>query len=241
MCVCVSKELHFRAGSLVIQCCPDLEQISGLSELTSIAGTLRIYYNEQIHKIEGFGALGSVGNLEISQNGNLTRIDGFSSLKLVEGYLQIDHNQKLLNLDGLSGVREIGGSDLVAGHALSVLYNPALLDLRWLRNLTLIGFGTVHIEGNLLLCYAGYPQWAVGGFNARPPSGDKGIDWRTLLDVRVPTWQYSWGVEEGGYPTLVIQNNAAYEECGEYATKSVRRGLNAVSPFQMLCSVTHLA
>lgn len=169
----------------------------------------------QLRSIEGFGGLESVGNVEISQNGNLTRIGGFSSLRSVQGYLQIDRNQRLSNLDGLTGVTTIGGASLVSGHALLVLYNPILLDLSWLRNLTPIGFGTVHIEGNLLLCYAGYPQWAVGEFNARPPSGDKGIDWRTLLSVRVPPWQYSWGVEGGGYPTLVIQNNAPYNECGK--------------------------
>lgn len=202
-------------GSVVIQCCSALEQIIGLNALTSIGGTLRIYYNEQMRGIAGFEALESVGNLEISQNGNLTTIGGFSSLRSIQGHLQIDRNQRLLNLDGLTGVMEIGGDSLVLGQALLILYNPALLDLRWLRNLTEIGFGTVHIEGNLQLCYAGYPQWAVGEFNARPPSGDKGIDWRTLLGVRVPIWQYSWGVKGGGYPTLVIQNNAPYDECGK--------------------------
>lgn len=202
-------------GSLVIQCCSALEQITGLNALTGILGTLRMYYNVQVGSIDGFEALESVGNLEISQNRNLARIGGFSSLRSVQGYLQIDRNQRLSNLDGLNGVTEVGGANLVSGHALSVLYNPALLDLSWLRNLTPIVFGTVHIEGNLLLCYAGYPQWAVGEFSARPPSGDKGIDWRTLLGPRVPMWQYSWGIEGGGYPTLIIQNNAPYDECGK--------------------------
>ena len=203
-----------------MQCCSVLEESSGLSALTIVSGTLRIYYNQHLHTVGGFGALRSVGNLEISQNGNLTRILGLSALEMIDGHLQISHNQRLVDLDGLSNLRSIGGSHLVAGHALNVLYNPVLLDLRWLRNLTQIEFGTVHIEGNLLLCYAGYPQWTVGGFNARPPSGDRGIDWRTLLSVGVPTWQYSWGVEGGGYPTLVIQNNSPYDQCGELNWKA---------------------
>ena len=204
----------------MIQCCSDLEEIRGLNALTAIAGTLRIYYNEQMHTIDGFEALKSVGNLEISQNGNLTKIGGFSSLVSIEGYLQIDHNRKLVDLDGLSSLSEISGTTLVAGHALNVLYNPALLDLRWLRNLSRIEFGTVHIEGNLQLCYAGYPQWAVGEYRSRPPSGDRGIDWRTILGVGVPRWQYSWGGEGGGYPTLVIENNAAYGDCGKLIINS---------------------
>ncbi len=155
-----------------------------------------------------------MGSLEISQNGNLTVVSGFGSLTVVEGYLQVDHNRLLHQLDGLGAVVDIRGSELVAGHALNILYNPILPDLRWLRNLTQIGFGTVHIEGNAVLCYAGYPQWGAGIYSPRPPGGDKGIDWRTLLQG-VPDWQYTWGDVGGGYPTLVIQNNAAYEDCGE--------------------------
>lgn len=198
----------------MIQCCNDLESIAGLNSLTSIAGTLRVYYNSRLQSIDGFGALSNVGSLEISQNGNLTVVSGFESLTVVEGYLQVDHNHLLQRLDGLEAVEDIRGSELVAGHALNILYNRILPDLRWLRNLTQIGFGTVHIEGNTALCYAGYPQWGAGIYSPRPPGGDKGIDWRTLLQG-VPVWQYTWGGGGGGYPTLVIQNNAAYEDCGE--------------------------
>ena len=208
------KNVHFLfPGSLVIQCCPYLEELSGLNELTAIAGTLRIYYNQRLHTISGLGALSNLGSLEISQNGNLTRVSGLSSLGIIGGHLQINHNQRLVSLDGLSGIRSIGGADLVAEHALVVLYNPSLPDLRWLRNLSRIEFGTVHIEGNSELCYAGYPQWMVGGFAPRPPTGDRGVDWRRFLGG-VPLWQYSWGEEGGGYPTLVVQNNAGYNDCG---------------------------
>ena len=200
-------------GSLAIQCCHLLEDLTGLGQLTDIAGTLRIYYNQRLGTISGLNSVSSVENLEISQNGNLTRITGLSALETVSGHLQIDHNERLLNLDGLSGVSVIRGADLVAGHALNILYNPSLTDLRWLRNLTQIQFGTVHIEGNSALCYAGYPQWSVGGFAPRPPEGDCGIDWRRVLGAGVPEWQYSWEAEGGGYPTLVVQNNAAYKDC----------------------------
>ena len=216
---CIIACCPLPAGSLLIQCCSDLPQLTALSALARVTGTVRVHYNQRIYNIDGFTALTSVGNLEISQNGNLTEIGGFRSLEVIEGRLLIDRNRRLQKLSGLSGVQEIRGSSttncLVAGQALSILHNPALPDLSWLGNLTQIGFGTVRIEGNTALCYAGYPQWAVGDFSARPPSGDKGIDWRTLLGVGVPTWQYSWGDEGGGYPTLVVQNNAAYDECGK--------------------------
>ena len=202
-------------GSLIIQCCHLLVELSGPSDLTDIGGTLRVYYNERLDTVSGFNGVTSLGSLEISQNPNLTQVSALSSLGTVNGHLQIDHNQRLVDLDGLSNIRTIGGASLVAGHALNVLYNPSLLDLRWLRNLTRIEFGTVHIEGNSALCYAGYPQWTEGGFNTRPPAGDRGIDWRRLLGSGVPRWQYSWGVLGGGYPTLVVQYNAEYEECSK--------------------------
>ena len=210
---------------MTIQCCNLLEEINGLNSLTSLTGTLRIYYNQQLHTINGFEVLRNSGNVEISQNINLTSIVGLSALQEIEGHLEIGQNPRLLELDGLSSLKNIRGSDLISGHALSIIYNTALLDLSWLRNLTQIDFGTVHIEGNLKLCYAGYPQWSVGEYNARPPAGDKGIDWRTVLSPGVPVWQYTWGVENGGYPTLVIQNNAAYDDCGKhyYATIYHRR------------------
>lgn len=186
-----------------------------------MSGTLRIYYNPRLHTISGLGAVSRLRNLEISQNANLTQISGLTSLEMIRGYLQIDHNQKLVNLDGLSNLRSIGGADLVAGHALNILYNPSLSDLRWLQNFTRIESGTVHIEGNSGLCYAGYPQWAEGGFELRPPAGDRGVDWRRLLGPGVPRWQYSWGAE--GYPTLLIQNNARYEDCSKSPHRILRR------------------
>ena len=204
-----------------MQCCPGLEELGGLNQLTEVAGTLRLYYNQGLTSITGFPSLVHVGSLEISQNGNLTQVTGFSSLQTVEGHIQINHNERLLNLDGLSRVGLIRGANLVAEHALSVLYNPALTDLRWLRNLTQIQFGTVHIEGNWALCYAGYPQWEMGSYRPRPPGGDRGIDWRELLGPRVPDWQYSWGSGQG-YPTLVVQNNAPYEMCGASSTNVQR-------------------
>ena len=209
--------LNVYVGSLVVQCCSRLQRIDEFNSLETVSGTLRLYYNERLLSVSGFGALSSVGSLEISQNANLTEVAGFQSLELIEGYLQIDHNQALHQLEGLIGLHTISGRSLVAGHALNILYNPMLRDLRWFQNLTQISFGTVHIEGNSALCYAGYPQWAVGGFSARPPGGDQGIDWRTRLGGMVPTWQYSWG-GGAGYPTLLVQNNAAYQDCGEFYT-----------------------
>ena len=207
-------------GSLIIQCCSIME-ISGLSSLREIAGSLVIFYNRNLQRISGFGALQTVTNIEISQNMILQAVSspGFQSLLTIRGYLQIDANVALNSLDGFQTLQMIGGSDLVAGHALNILYNTNLSSLRGFRSLNAIGYGTVHIEGNTNLCYAGYPQWNVGSYPPRLPrgSGDVGIDWRTRLAMTVPDWQYTWGV--AGFPTLVVQNNAVRTSCSESLRK----------------------
>lgn len=208
-------------GSLAILCCSQLVDLDGLGSLESITGSITIYFNQQLETITGFGDLESIGgSLEVSQNRALEQISGFSQLTNIDGYFLLDHNAALTNMDGFSSLQTIGGNEVLAGHALNVLYNTALTDLRGFQSLEGIGFGTVHIEGNTMLCYAGYPQWSgEESYPARHPTGygDLGVDWRTKVNTSSnPTWQYTWGVEGGGYPTLVIQNNAEDSNCGEY-------------------------
>lgn len=201
-------------GSIVMQCCDSLQDITGFDQLHTIAGSLVVYYNQNLQRISGFRTLRNVTNVEISENENLQTISGFGQLNVIKGYLQIDRNTALLDLEGFSALRVLGGETLVLGHAVTILYNTNLTTLAGLRSLNNINYGTVHIEGNIRLCYAGYPQWTVGSYPARPPEGDRGIDWRTKLNMSsVPIWQYSWNF--GGFPTLVVQNNANYNSCGE--------------------------
>ena len=210
-------------GSVRIQCCNTLTDISGFQSLNSVRGSVVVYYNRGLTGISGFASLGSIeGSLVISQNRNLVRISGFSSLKTIRNHLAIERNTALVNLDGLKGLSLIRGAEISLGHALIVTYNTELPSLAGLSGLTNISYGTVHLEGNSALCYAGYPQWQEGAWPPRPLADDesegagqdRGIDWRTRLSG-VESWQYTWGVEGGGYPTLLIQNNAPIGTCSE--------------------------
>lgn len=207
-------------GSLVVQCCDSLVNINGFESLRVITGSLVVRYNRNLTSINGFSTLENVSSVEISENGNLQSISGFGNLNVITGYLQIDRNIALRVFDGFSNLQVLGGETLVLGHALTVLYNPNLTALSGLRDLSTINYGTVHIEGNTQLCYAGHPQWNVGSYPTRPPEGDRGIDWRTKLNTSsVPIWQYNW--TSGGFPTLVVQNNANYSSCGELTLKTM--------------------
>src|SRR5690606_16971465 len=85
-------------GDLYISTITDL---SPLSNLTSVGGSLYIYNNPNLTNLDGLSKLTSVGGgLDISNNSNLTNLDGLSKLTSVGGYLYIAFNSNLTNLDG---------------------------------------------------------------------------------------------------------------------------------------------
>ena len=198
-------------GDFIIQCCNQLSAIPILSNLRTVRGTLRIFYNSQLLNIAGFSGLIGAGNVEISQNPALVSITGINSLGLVGGHISIGNNPRLERVTGFTSLVTISGNDLANDHGLTIVYNPLLSDIRGFRTLTSIAIGTVHIEGNIALCYAGYPLWSYGGYSNRYSTGDVGVDWRYLVQT---SWQFTWGSSGGGIPSLVIQNNGNESTCG---------------------------
>ncbi len=204
-------------GSVTIQCCHSLSMLTLFPALRSFNGNLRIYYNRELTRISGLALLESIqGFVSISQNTKLMEIDGFGALRTISGYLAIEYNQALVRFSGFNQLSTIGGQQLSSGHGLIIRYNMNLTNLAGLSGLQTLSYGTVHIEGNIALCYAGYPTWSVGSYAQRlddATSGiDRGIDWRSKLS-RSEEWQYTWGVAGGGYPSLYIRDNA--QECGK--------------------------
>ncbi len=184
----------------------------------SVIGSISIYFNQNLTIISGFTSLRNVTNLQIAQNPKLSRVTGFSRLSTIAGYLEIDRNSALYDISGFRSLQTIQGAEVILGHALTLTYNTNLTSLSGFVSLSSIQLGTVHIEGNIRLCYAGYPQWRVGSYPVRPEvvgGVNVGIDWRSRLSDNVPTWQYTWREVDGGYPTLLIQNNAPTSDCGE--------------------------
>ena len=208
-------------GSILIQCCPSIVLLDGFKNLISLGGDLVIHNNQELISItEGvFQKLIEVRNVRISQNRKLLGVSGLSALERVNGYLSLERNAALTGFGGLGALTSIMGQEVVAGSALSLLYNPMLSSLDGLRSLREIAYGSVHVEGNTALCYSGYPVWKEGSFDRRPEGGggDKGIDWRTKLNLQL-TWQYSW--VNGSIPSLVVRNNADLQSCGECSLRN---------------------
>ena len=151
-------------GSLTIQCCNNLTDLSVFGSLQMVRGSLVVYYNARLATISGFAALTEiVGSVSVSQNQRLSTISGFSSLNLIGGFLSVERNTVLADMNGFRRLGLIRGQSTLSGHALTVIHNTRLSSLTGLSGLTNISYGTVHIEGNTALCYAGYPLWQVRG------------------------------------------------------------------------------
>lgn len=79
--------------------------LSSLSSLTSVAGTLMIYFNGALNSLTGLNSLASVGTLSIVDNDALTDLNGLSSLTSVSGSIDIRENAQLRDTMGLCGAR----------------------------------------------------------------------------------------------------------------------------------------
>lgn len=199
-------------GKLKVSCLPMLASLDGFDNVVHLGG-LEIDSNVALKRIEAFNKLTQLsGSLVVTNNVNLVTIAGFNALTEVRDYVQIDRNWNLTSLTGLKQLGQITGKSLSGGYfALSVANNFRLESLEGFRSLKTVSEGTVHIEGNRRLCFAGYPIWNYGEYKLRPQNAlDKGIDWRTILFTnQTRLWKWT----SGSIPTLLIQHNGDLGEC----------------------------
>ena len=145
-------------GSLTISN-SNLSNLTGLENITSIGGDLRIFENSTLKNLTGLENLTSVGgDLEIFDNDALTSLTGLDNLTSVGGYLLIRENTVLTNLSGLENITSVGGS-------LYISDNGALTSLTGLDNLTSVG-GYLNIYNNAVLTSLSGLQnlTSVGGY-----------------------------------------------------------------------------
>ncbi|MCK9423664.1 MAG: T9SS type A sorting domain-containing protein [Bacteroidales bacterium] len=131
----------------------NINNLNGLNVLTSIGGTLSIFYNLSLTSLNGLEALTSIGGgLNISDNDSLINLVGLNSLSFIGGNLTISTfsfsgncRVTLTSLTGLESLSFIGGDLNISCQVLS--------DLTGLNGLTVIG-------GNLIIY-----NCSLGSFN----------------------------------------------------------------------------
>ena len=120
----------------------DINNLNGLSVLTSIGGDLQIEFNNALTSLTGLDNLSSIGGrLWIVFNNALISLTGLDNVTFIGGDLQkILGNDVLASLTGLDNITSILGS-------LDISSNAALTSLTGLDNVTSIG-GDLQIQGN---------------------------------------------------------------------------------------------
>lgn len=96
---------------------PDINNLDGLSDLTSTAASLYIQNNPVLNNLDGLSSLVSVGrNLWIENNASLTNLGGFTALTNVSNALIIFNNDALEYVSGLSALTSVGARLVIRAH-----------------------------------------------------------------------------------------------------------------------------
>jgi hypothetical protein len=126
---CTSVRGNLRVSSA------ELDDLSALSSLRSVSGTLEIAGNPELDDLSGLEQLQQVGGLSIHDNAGLYQTGGMSSLSEV-GQLVIVNNPRLNSLQGLHA--------LMHARSVEIRKNPRLCARGMLPALS-------HVDGELTL------------------------------------------------------------------------------------------
>lgn len=131
----------------------EISSLNGLSQVTSIGGSLKIFYSHQISSLNGLNNLQTIGEAcAISWNDNLASLSGLEALKFVGGGLGISSNPILSDLEPLDSLVYVGGNlvisenDSISSISLNHLTNieGTYFEISHNSNLTsLEGFGNL--------------------------------------------------------------------------------------------------
>ena len=130
-------------GNLDISFNTGLVNLVGLQGLTSIGGELMVHGNTSINSLDGMDNVVSMDGLSIYNNAVLSDLSALGNLTSIPGNLSIGQSLSLVNLSGLENLTSIGGYLTISG-------NNGLSDLSGLDGLTSIG-GNLNLVGNQFL------------------------------------------------------------------------------------------
>ena len=148
----------------------NITDLSPLSKIKTVTGSLRIRFNPDLYSLDGLALTNIGGLLYIYGNPNLTNINGLSALTS-SGFVEIAWNQALTNLNGLSNLTTMSGS-------VKVYSNNILTNISGLRNINPAGIGGadgLFITNNPQLAVCNLPNFCtyLAGSGARTISGNK--------------------------------------------------------------------
>jgi len=110
-----------------------LEDLQGLNNIQNV-GTLFIWWNESLKSLEGLNSLDSCfSRVDIFDNEQLRNLNGLENLKFIDGDFSLAGCDSLQNIDSLSGLNTING--------FFVLGQGVIKNTNGLNSLTYVGNG----------------------------------------------------------------------------------------------------
>ncbi len=137
----------------------DITDLSPLTDLKSVTGTLHIRYNPRLESLLGLSELSSVGSLSVVQNSSLRSFDGLGTITASVYDVRISGNGALLNIGALS----IKPQSPI--FSVSITDNPMLRSLtgmEWLRHTV---FGVSIYENHSLTSLEGLNNLSAVGLD----------------------------------------------------------------------------
>lgn len=131
-------------GSLDILGNSGLSSLSGLDNITTIGGNFNLQYNANLTNLTGLGQLNHIGGFfRINENINLENLEGLTQLNHIGDYLHISYNHALVDISALNQIDSLFS-------LLLINHNYTLPSLTGLENLTYIG-NDCYLVANLAL------------------------------------------------------------------------------------------
>lgn len=160
-------------GNVLIQG-DDITNLSGLSNIVSVAGFLKIVGNPKLSVLTGLANLESVGDrLAINYNDLLINLNGLEKLTSIGGSLVVVGNKLLTSLDGIQNIEPTGIRSNNINEDLIITFNPLLTECtiyticRFLDNAGI----TFKIQNNAMGCNA-VSEIRTACINPACPEGD---------------------------------------------------------------------
>jgi hypothetical protein len=119
----------------------DIDNLNGLSVITSVDEYLEIRLNDNLTSLSGLDNITTIGGLfSVVGNNIIEDLSGLSQLSEIGGNFYVGYNEALKSLSGMENLTEIGGM-------LDIRENDSLVSLTGMENLENIG-GGLEIRAN---------------------------------------------------------------------------------------------
>lgn len=211
-------------GTLEIRYNHDLTTLDGLQNLSSIGGKLRFIDNTDLVDFASLTALNSIGSsLELFEMEHISSFQGLENLLSIGGTLSINRNDDLTNLSGLTNLNSLGGLFVAFSNLNSLSGTPNLSSF---GGMSLVQNGSLYdldILNNIQSISGGIYLQRNHGLNTIDLKNLEGIGGSIIME------------DNNSLSSITGQNKLEY--IGGDIVSEYNYGFNSISGFEKLKSI----